>query len=235
MNDRDSATAWKLGVRSRLTFWGSGEPTLALAVLCPRRALDVPLEACVQCKDGRGMPKAVEGSDSFVLCDAPVDELHAIAAAEAQGPADRAPVTAIMTTQVICVGQTLPIVALEALFLDNGISGAPVVDRSGVAVGMVSKTDLIRFHQQSRTSGDSAGGVVADIMMPLALCLPANETVAKAAALMAFEGLHRVPIVNVHQQVVGLVSTLDVMRWMARKHGYVVGLGPREGSKLPAP
>jgi CBS domain-containing protein len=235
MNDRDAATAWKLGIRSRRTFSGGARPTLALGVLCPRRALDVPLDACVQCKDSRGLAIAGDGSDAFVLCDVPVDELDAASAADERGPADHAPIASIMTTQVICVGPRLPIVALEALFLDHGISGTPVVDRSGVAVGMVSKTDLVRFHQQSRTSGDSVEAVVADIMMPLAFCLPPNETIARAAALMAFEGMHRVPIVNAHRQVVGLVSTLDVMRWMARKHGYVVGLGPREGSKLPPP
>jgi signal-transduction protein with cAMP-binding, CBS, and nucleotidyltransferase domain len=39
---------------------------------------------------------------------------------------------------------------------------------------------------------------------------------------MAFEGIHRLPVVGASDQVVGLVSSLDVLRWLAQRSGYLV-------------
>jgi CBS domain-containing protein len=52
-------------------------------------------------------------------------------------------VSDIMTRNVICVHENMSVDAVCALFLDQGISGAPVVDDEGKPVGVVSKTDLL--------------------------------------------------------------------------------------------
>jgi CBS-domain-containing membrane protein len=39
---------------------------------------------------------------------------------------------------------------------------------------------------------------------------------------MAAEGVHHLPVIGDHGRVVGLVSTLDVTRWLARQSGYDV-------------
>ncbi len=57
--------------------------------------------------------------------------------------------------------------------------------------------------------------------MPKAFTLPASATLSRAAALMAFEGIHRVPVVSTDGRVVGIVSSLDVARWLARNDGYI--------------
>src|SRR4029079_18434500 len=61
-----------------------------------------------------------------------------------QSIADRTPVSAIMTTDVICVQPDVSIESVTRLLLERGISGVPVVDADGVPVGLVSKTDLLR-------------------------------------------------------------------------------------------
>jgi CBS domain-containing protein len=93
------------------------------------------------------------------------------------------------------------------------------VDDRGAPVGIVSKTDLL--HRRS-TPGDD-GVRVGDIMMRTTYCLAENEPIAKAAGLMAFEGIHRVPVVGESGTVSGVVSPLDIMRWLARQHGYAIG------------
>jgi CBS domain-containing protein len=40
---------------------------------------------------------------------------------------------------------------------------------------------------------------------------------------MAFERVHRLPVVGVAGEIVGVISSLDVLRWFANEHGYVVG------------
>jgi CBS-domain-containing membrane protein len=44
---------------------------------------------------------------------------------------------------------------------------------------------------------------------------------------MAFEGLHHVPVVSDSGQVVGMLSVLDVLNWLARNIGYQ----PTDGQK----
>src|SRR5262249_50102003 len=69
---------------------------------------------------------------------------------------------------------------------------------------------------------DVAGKTVGDIMVPLAFALPESASIAQAAALMAYEGVHRVPVVSTSREVVGLISSLDVLRWLAQRSGFLV-------------
>lgn len=133
--------------------------------------------------------------------------------------ADLTPISEIMAKDVIAVRPELGTEALEELLLAKNISGVPVVDDSGKPIGIVSKTDLLG--RNGTLSGD--GVKVRDIMMRTAFCLFENESIARAAGLMAFEGVHRVPVVGPRGMVVGVVSPLDVMRWLARQHGYPIG------------
>jgi CBS domain-containing protein len=134
--------------------------------------------------------------------------------------AETVPVSAIMTEHVICVHPDLPLDELASVLLENGIGGAPVVDVAGRPVGIASKTDLLRWF---RGRGQAAErGTVADIMTPLTFVLPAAESIAKAAALMAFEHIHRVPIVAASGQVVGIATSHDLLTWLARSSGYIV-------------
>ena len=210
-----------VAVRSRTVVRGAESP-VELSALCPVRGMDVPLDDCVHCDRGRGLRVHPDTHAVSVCCR--VDEASASGRDETvspRPPAERTTVSEIMTTHVVCVTEELAVVALEHLFLEKGISGAPVVDEAGRPLGMVSKTDLLR-DRHARTPSEASARTVGDVMMPMAFCLPANESIAKAAALMAFEGVHRVPVVGVEGQVVGLVSPLDVLRWLARQSGYVI-------------
>jgi CBS-domain-containing membrane protein len=130
--------------------------------------------------------------------------------------ADLIPISEIMAKDVVAVRPELRIEDLEELLLARGISGAPVIDDLGKPIGMVSKTDLLQ-----QRGGDD-GGRVRDIMTCTAFCLSETESIARAAGLMAFEGVHRIPVVGRRGMVTGMVSPLDVMRWLARQHGYPI-------------
>jgi predicted transcriptional regulator len=136
-----------------------------------------------------------------------------------RGTADRTPVAEIMMMPVVCVEPHQSARALCAMFLEKGISGAPVVDQKGRPLGMVSKTDLIRWTCEAERNLDCT---VSDVMVPVPVCVNAGETIARAAAIMAFERVHRVPIVDSSGCIVGIVSSIDVMGWLAREHGYVI-------------
>lgn len=72
----------------------------------------------------------------------------------------------------------------------------------------------------SRVTSTAPGGAqVADVTAPFVLSLHEEAPISVAAALMAYEGVHRLPIVDTAGQVVGVVSTLDVVRWLAESTG----------------
>jgi CBS domain-containing protein len=172
---------------------------------------------------------------------------------EARSLADRTPVSAVMTTRVLAVRPDVSLDALAHLLLDRGIGGAPVVDEEGRPIGVVSKTDLVR---ERLVTGDTGEGVapgwqpsrgdfrfetasgfhveavphalVADVMTPAAFTLSEGAPLAQAAALMAFEGVHRVPVVCDEGRVAGMVTSLDVLRWMAQQAGYLSSAGVRQ-------
>jgi CBS-domain-containing membrane protein len=63
---------------------------------------------------------------------------------------------------------------------------------------------------------------VKEVMTPVTLAMPEHASIARASALMAYEGVHRVVVVDVSGAVIGLVSPIDVLRWLAQKDGYAV-------------
>jgi CBS domain-containing protein len=113
----------------------------------------------------------------------------------------------------LCVRPSMSVEALVSVFLGNHISGAPVVDRDGKAIGVVSKTDALLAR-----GSDS----VADIMTPIVLMLSESAPVSRAAALMAYEGVHRIIVTSDDGRVVGVLGALDVLRHVASERGYVI-------------
>lgn len=153
------------------------------------------------------------------------------------GSAARVAVSAIMTTPAIRVTPETTLESIADIFLDRAISAVPVVDDAGRPLGMVSKTDLVR---ETRLAAENlevetvagpepgmhveriARSTAGEIMTPVVFSVPAATPIATAAALMAYEHVHRVPVLGEQGQVVGIVSSLDVLQWLAARAGFVV-------------
>jgi len=149
----------------------------------------------------------------------------------------------IMTTEVVSVHSGTSLRELERVFLEKGISGAPVVDEEGRLVGVISQTDLVYYHltRSDSPSRDSdfyrtaeldatfAGsgfhienydiGWVSDVMTPVVHTAGPDTPVSELAQLMTLARIHRV-IITEDQKVVGLVSAMDVL-------GVIAGLKKR--------
>ncbi|HXV76256.1 MAG TPA: CBS domain-containing protein [Candidatus Polarisedimenticolaceae bacterium] len=141
----------------------------------------------------------------------------------------------IMNKEVVSVPTTMDLRDLARMFLEKGITGAPVVDDNGDLAGVVSQTDLIyygltrddelvldsMFYQTARMEGrhvppgfqieDTNTGVVADVMTPLVHSVTERASVQSVARLMTDKHIHRV-IVRKGRKVAGIISALDVLR-----------------------
>jgi CBS domain-containing protein len=152
------------------------------------------------------------------------------------------PVSSIMTRDFAVVRDSVNVHELTKFLLERRITCAAVSDACGKLVGYVSMTDLVRERfmngetenyapSRKRTARSYSDGfhlesvpraTVRDIMMPFVFRVPENAPIDHAAALMAREGVHRVLIVSEANEVVGIVSALDILRWLAKQDGYVV-------------
>jgi CBS-domain-containing membrane protein len=247
--DRNADQTIALRIRTRRTLLGNGEVEVKSSLACARKAQEVSLATCTACEHCNALMSTRAGRAAHVFCHDPEkaagEVLHfptrmqTPADGARQSVADYTPVSAVMSADVTCVRADVSVDDLTTLLLEREISGVPVVDAAGAPVGVVSKTDLVRdgyengdmeeldqaslrdlgagFHESSM-----AGRTVADIMLGMTFALPEDATLSQACALMAYEGVHRLPVTSPEGKVVGILSALDVLRWIAQRDGYIV-------------
>uniref|UniRef100_A0A8R7TBI7 CBS domain-containing protein n=1 Tax=Triticum urartu TaxID=4572 RepID=A0A8R7TBI7_TRIUA len=92
---------------------------------------------------------------------------------------------------------------IDALFATQ--SGLPVVDGEGRCIGVVSKKDKAR-------ASNGLDSTIGEVMSSPAVTLTLEKTVLEAAALMLKHKVHRIPVVNEQQQVIGIVTRTDVFQ-----------------------
>ncbi|MBI3928216.1 MAG: CBS domain-containing protein [Armatimonadetes bacterium] len=147
----------------------------------------------------------------------------------------------LMQKEVVCVPLEMSITELARLLTSRRISGAPVIDPDGKLVGVVSlvdvaihvsqaEMDLTPVHYSGRWWKDggidqdslfdgfmvqefSSSTSVADIMTPAAYQIAEDAELLELVDLMLAGGIHRA-IVTRGGQVVGIVTTTDLMRFL---------------------
>jgi CBS domain-containing protein len=82
------------------------------------------------------------------------------------------------------------------------ISGLPVIDSDHKCIGVLSKKDRVKVPDLKAK--------VKDVMTSPAITLSADKIVSDAAILMLKNKIHRIPIVNESNQVVGIVTRSDI-------------------------
>lgn len=161
---------------------------------------------------------------------------------------DGPPIGSLMSRQVICVRPETPLAKLTLLFEERGIASAVVLGDENHLVGIVTRGDLLRreedlsanpFHEDAVPVGFHVDrhveGTVADILTPYVFTLPSEAGVRRAAALMAYEGVHHLVVASPGGPVEGILSSGDVMRWVGSEAGFVVShTAPRRLAVQPA-
>ena len=102
-------------------------------------------------------------------------------------------------------------VAEAASVLDErGIGGAPVCDRDGRVLGMLTKSDIAECAARADLKLS-----VERAMMPEVISVGADEPLERAISVMAFEGVHRLVVLDANSQLAGVISSMDVLRELA--------------------
>lgn len=138
----------------------------------------------------------------------------------------------IMSAPVITLSPESTVRQIAAVFAENRISGAPVVDKGGDLVGIVSESDLLPKSKRIPFSririptlfedlpgGETldamftkaAGKTAEDVMTEQPVTIPPSTTAAEAALLMRDEGIKRIPVVDTGE-LVGILTRSDLVR-----------------------
>jgi len=143
-----------------------------------------------------------------------------------------------MTKRVVAVKESEPIKELFALMDKHGIVGVPVVNEKHHVVGVVTEGDLIEHFTtlKSPRSVNLLGGIVyldditdfnrhlkehcaafvKDLMASPAITVKETETLQDVVNRMAESKVNRLPVVDGHKKLVGIVTRSDVLHQLAK-------------------
>lgn len=124
-------------------------------------------------------------------------------------------VSTVMTRGVITVDEKTDLESARRIMVDRNISGIPVISDAGIPVGILSKTDLIRNRDEPPHRGPSNPSTVRDVMTPVTFTVTEDTPVTGAAEVMARAGVHRVLILNNSGRISGILTAMDLVRWLA--------------------
>jgi len=143
----------------------------------------------------------------------------------------------LMQRNIISIDGAASLLDAHRLFVEEEISGAPVVDEDGRVIGVVSARDLLRaldeerdsavvdthyFRDLTEFSGPDWGSMpedfqdrlaarsVAEVMSPDVITVSPDATVAEVARTLRQQRVHRV-LVATKDAFVGLISSFDLL------------------------
>jgi CBS domain-containing protein len=123
--------------------------------------------------------------------------------------------------------------------VEERISGAPVIDELGNLVGVISQSDLVEYELATERelteespfyrrpyddALDASRGfqieelpvdTVKEVMTPYLITVEEDTPIREVAARMATCEIHRLIVVDNDQQIRGIVTSLDVLHWVA--------------------
>ena len=202
-----------LEIRTVEVITGRGRSITLSSVRCPVRQRSAAVEECADCTESGDVAQDALTRGEWLCCRTGAREEPV----RGVGP----PVRDIMRQTAVALRSSIPSTVAAAALRARRQGSAPVVDGEGRPVGYVGEAELLRARPGSK---------VAESMTRIALSVPENAPAARAAALLAEHGIDRVAVVSGDGAVVGVLSALDVVAWLAAPGGPL----DAEGAGVPA-
>lgn len=136
----------------------------------------------------------------------------------------REPVSSIMTHNVFTVNLHDDLHRVVELINHHKIRHVPVVNGDEV-VGMISRTDVNRLTFSSLFEGQEDADeavmqmlTIEQVMTHKPRTIPASMTIRELAELFTEEEFHAMPVVDEENQLVGIVTTTDVIKYLLEQY-----------------
>jgi predicted transcriptional regulator len=125
----------------------------------------------------------------------------------------------IMTRKVFTVDADASAEEAAWGFTRLHIGGAPVRDREGNLIGVLTKGDLVNPEPAQWIKGEATA---ADLMNPDVLAVYKDDPALAAAVSMTDRNVHRVIVLDEEQQMCGIVTSMDVVKAVAAGKTFAV-------------
>jgi CBS domain-containing protein len=131
---------------------------------------------------------------------------HLLLAAAAEPPLAVATIGDLVRDPALTVGEATPLREVRRLLAEYRVPAVAVLDDGDAITGIVTRTDVLLADDDARA---------ADAMSCYVLALPATASIARAAALVGFEGVNQVLVIDTDRGLIGMVSAIDLVRYFA--------------------
>lgn len=147
-------------------------------------------------------------------------------------------VAEVMTREPITIGEKAPLREAIKILAETRISGLPVVDDAGKLIGIISETDLMWQEAGvtppayfmifdsviyltnpvdfQRDLHKALGQTVGEVMSKKPITISPDKPLKEAAKLMRDRKIHRLPVLDDSEQIVGILTLSDIIREMAQ-------------------
>lgn len=137
----------------------------------------------------------------------------------------------VMSREVVAINAGDTIHEALALMGENRVSALPVVNSKNQCVGILSTSDLVDMTRDvdddlyqlefvdptsrrfllDKLAHSMGGETVQSFMSEAVATIEPNTTIGKASREMLRNRVHHLPVVDEHERVVGIVSTMDIL------------------------
>lgn len=136
----------------------------------------------------------------------------------------QAPISSIMTTDLVVVQTEDKVVIVRDIMDVNEIHHVPVVNFNKL-VGLISKSDLLHFlkgmnynsYQDLMNDVRLKNYTAEEIMTEDLECLQPEDSIEKALELFRKNRFHAIPIVKDDESLVGIITTFDIINLILEK------------------
>ncbi|MDQ3060988.1 MAG: CBS domain-containing protein [Pseudomonadota bacterium] len=118
------------------------------------------------------------------------------------------PISTLMQREVASVSPDATMQTVEALMVARGLSWVPVLEGGGAVLGVISSTDLLRFHADGK---DPASVCAWQICTYKPIVVRPDTPLGEVARLMVESNVHHV-VVAEGADFKGVVSSFDFVR-----------------------
>ncbi|MBI3463352.1 MAG: CBS domain-containing protein [Planctomycetes bacterium] len=146
----------------------------------------------------------------------------------------------VMATDLVAANPGDSVSDALKLMVENRVSALPVIDAHNRCVGMLSGTDLLQLalqlggelealntseglaHELLLEKLEHTGfsdQVVSEVMTHVAVTVQPETTLVTAAGVMIRNRVHRLAVTDTKQVLVGLISSMDIVRAVAESEG----------------
>lgn len=129
----------------------------------------------------------------------------------------------IMTRDVVCIDMDYTLGKAIEMCSQKRIRHVPVLDEEGRLAGIVTDRDLRLFLSprigtisENNADRESLMRRVHQMMIRQVICVKESASLAEAAELMLAHRVGCLPVVDDERHVVGLVTTTDMIRYIAK-------------------